>query len=107
MKCVLKVVRTPLNVLLRGFNYLSLSMHLLPRMNVMLDFIWTLPVKLLGTRNKWTLQRSIVYGSIRTTITALPPDYKSTVIHVTTRPQLAWYQKELNVQEIYIYTIYK
>ena len=39
--CLLKLVRTPLNVLLRGhfFKYLSLSMHLLPRMNVMLDFI--------------------------------------------------------------------
>ena len=34
-----------------------LSMHLLPRMNVMLDFIWTLPVQLRGTRNKWTLQK--------------------------------------------------
>ena len=32
----LKLVRTPLNVLLRGFYYLSLSMHLLPRINVML-----------------------------------------------------------------------
>ena len=33
-------------------------MHLLSRMNVMLDFIWTpLPVKLRGTRNKWTLQK--------------------------------------------------
>ena len=32
-------------------------MHLLPRMNVMLDFIWTLPVQLRGTRNKWTLQK--------------------------------------------------
>ena len=44
----LKLVRTILNVLLRRHfqNYLSLSMHLLhvPRMNIMLDFIWTLPV---------------------------------------------------------------
>ena len=41
----LKLMRTPLSILLRGFlNYLSLSMHLLPRMNVMLDFIWTLQV---------------------------------------------------------------
>ena len=32
-------------------------MNLLPRMNVMLDFIWTLPVQLRGTRNKWTLQK--------------------------------------------------
>ena len=31
--------------------FLSLSMHLLPRMNVVLDFIWTLPFKLRGTRN--------------------------------------------------------
>ena len=35
-----------------------LSMHLLPRMNVMLDFIWTLPVQLGGARNKWTLHKS-------------------------------------------------
>ena len=34
----------------------SLFMHLSLRMNVMLDFIWTLPVQLRGTRNKWTLQ---------------------------------------------------
>ena len=34
-----------------------------------------------------------------------PPDYKSTVL--TTRPQLAWYEMELNAHEIYKYTIYK
>ena len=34
-----------------------------------------------------------------------PSDYKSTVI--TTRPQHAWYEMELNVHEIYIYTIFK
>ena len=33
----------------------------------MLDFIWTLPVKLWGTRNKWTLQKILVHGRIRTT----------------------------------------
>ena len=33
----------------------------------MLDFIWTLPVKLWGTRNKWTLQKILIYGRIRTT----------------------------------------
>ena len=42
-------------------------MHLLPRMNVMLDFIWTLPVQLRGTLNKWTLQNILVHGRIRTT----------------------------------------
>ena len=41
-------------------------MHLLPRMNVMLDFIWTLPVQLRGMRNKWTLQKILVHGRIRT-----------------------------------------
>ena len=37
----LKLVRTPLNVYFTAFKsiFLSLSMHLLPRMNVMLDFI--------------------------------------------------------------------
>ena len=48
---------------------------------------------------------NLVHGRIRTTNTARPPDYKSTVI--TTRPQLAWYEKKLNVNEIYIYRIYK
>ena len=42
-------------------------MHLLPRMNVMLDFIWTLPVQLRGTLNKWTLQKILVDGRIWTT----------------------------------------
>ena len=32
----------------------------------MLDFIWTLPVQLWGTRNKWTLQKILIYGRIRT-----------------------------------------
>ena len=45
-----------LKVLLRGLSF-SLSMHLLLRMNVLLDFIWTLPVQLRGTRCKWTLQK--------------------------------------------------
>ena len=65
----LKLVRTPLNVYFTAFKsiFLSLSMHLLPRMNVMLDFIWTLPVQLRGTRNKWTLQKILVHGRIRTT----------------------------------------
>ena len=57
----------------------SPSMHLLPRMNAMLDFIWTLQVQLRGTRNKWTLQNNPVHGRIRTTSTARPPDNKSTV----------------------------
>ena len=100
----LKVVRNPLNVLLLKLSF-CLSMHLLPRMNVMFDFIWTLPVQLWGTRNKWTLQKNLVNGRIRNTNTARPLDYKSTVI--TNRPQLVWYEMELNVHEIYIYTIYK
>ena len=32
----------------------------------MLDFIWTLPVQLWGTRNKWTLQKILIHGRIRT-----------------------------------------
>ena len=55
-------------------------MHLLHRMNVMLDFIWTLPVQLRETWNKWTLQKHLVHGRIRTPETARPPDYKSTVL---------------------------
>ena len=82
-------------------------MHLLPRMNVMLDFIWTLSVQLRGTRNKWPLQKknNLAHGRIRSTNNARPPDNKPTVI--TNRPQLAWYEMELNVHEIYKYTIYK
>ena len=54
---IVKRLCTPLNVLLHGFwKYLSLSMHLLPRMDVMLHFIWTLQAQLRGTRNKWTLK---------------------------------------------------
>ena len=80
-------------------------MHLLPRVTVMLYFIWTLPVQLRGTRYKWTLHKNLVHGRIRTTNTARSPDYKS--IDITTRPQLAWYEMELNVHEIYKYTIYE
>ena len=40
-----------------------------------------------------------------TTNTTQPPDYKSTVI--TTRSNIAWYEMELNVHEINIYTTYK
>ena len=59
----------------------------------MLDFIWTLPVKLRETRNKVTLQKkNLAHGRIRTANTAPPKEYKSTVI--TTRPQLAWYEME-------------
>ena len=54
---------------------------------------------------KWTLQKYLVYGRIRSTNTARPTDYKSTVI--TSRSQLAWYEMELNVHEIYKYAIYK
>ena len=90
----LKLVRTPF----AAFKIIFLSMHLLPRMNVMLDFIWTPPVQLRGARNKWTLQKNLVHGTILSTNTTRPPDYKSTVI--TTRPQLAWYEMELKVHEI-------
>ena len=33
----------------------------------MLDFIWTLPVQLWGTRNKLTLQKILIHGRIWTT----------------------------------------
>ena len=49
------------------------------------------------------ITKNLVNGRIWTTNTARPPDYKSTV--TTTRPQLARYQMELKVNEIYIYTI--
>ena len=51
------------------------------------------------------ITKNLVHGRIRTTNTGQPPDYKSTVI--TTRPQLAWYEMDLNVHGIYVYTISK
>ena len=67
----LKLVCTS-NVYFTAFksSFLSLSIYLLPRMNVMLDFIWPLPVHLRGTRNKWTVPKILVHGRIRTTNTA-------------------------------------
>ena len=81
-------------------------MHLSPQMDVFLDFIWTLPVQLRGTRNKWTLQKKILSTvGFDPPNTARPQDYKYTVL--TTRSHLAWYEMELNVHEIYKYTSYK
>ena len=85
--------------------FLQLSFSLYAPMNIMLDFIWTLQVQLRGTRNKWTLQKNLVQGRIRTTNTARPPAYKSTVI--TTRPQLAWYEwsNKMTMKYIYLYDL--
>ena len=41
------------------------------------------------------ITKNFANSRIRTTNTARPPDYTSTVI--TTQPQLAWYEMELNV----------
>ena len=62
-----KQVHTPLNVAIFKFIFLSLPMHILPRMNVML-FIWTLPVHLRGTstRNNWTSQKILSTVGIET-----------------------------------------
>ena len=46
-----------------------------------------------------------VRGRIRSTNTSRTPDYK--LIILTIRLQLTSYKMELNVQEIYKYTIYK
>ena len=56
--------------LLKLSFYLSMHLHVLPRIYVMPDFIWTLPVQLRGTRNKWSLQNNLVHGRIRATNTA-------------------------------------
>ena len=45
-----------------------------------------------------SITKNLVHGRIRTTNTARPPDYKST--NITTRPQLTWYEMELNVHQI-------
>ena len=39
------------------FKIIFLFMHMLPRMNVILDFIWTLQFQLQGTWNKWAFQK--------------------------------------------------
>ena len=46
------------------------------------------------------ITKNLVHGRIRTTNTARQPDYKSTVI--TTRPELAWYDMELNIHDFFI-----
>ena len=77
-------------------------MNLLHLMNVILDFIWTLPVQPRGIRNKWTLQKNLVHGRIRTTNTSRPPDYKSTVI--TSRPHsldMRWNKRSMKVISIW------
>ena len=86
----LKLVCTPLNVLLRGhfYKYISLSMHILLRINVMLDFIWTLSVKLRGTQVNIT--QNHVHGRILTNETTQPIGYKSDVF--ITRPNLQRYE---------------
>ena len=59
----LKLVRTNLNYRWTTPQFfkmtvLSTSMHLLPRMNAMLDFICVRPVELPGAQNKLKLQNS-------------------------------------------------
>ena len=75
-------------------------MHLLPRMNAILDFIWTLLVQLQGTRNKWKLQKNPVHGRIRT-----PTWHDLQVTSPSSSPH-GHNTMELNAQLIYIYTIY-
>ena len=55
-------------------------MHLLPRMNVMLVFIWTQPDQLRGTRNKWALHK------ILSTVGFEPPRRHS--LQITSPPSL-------------------
>ena len=83
-------------------------MHLLPRMNVMIDFIWTLQVQLRGIRNKWTSEqykKNLVHGRIRnhqhdtaSRLQAHRHNHSATTRLIMT---------ELNVHKMYIYTIYK
>ena len=102
-------VRNLLNVLLRHYLSFSLSMHLLLWMNGMLDCIWTLPVQLWGTRNKWTLQK------ISFQVGFEPSHGKETslLVHRLNRSattRFLW-MKKLNVHlmsvNMYIHTIYK
>ena len=59
--CIKRIkVKASAHYFKRIFKIIFLSIHLLPRMNIMLDFIWTLPVQLRGTRNKWTLQKILL-----------------------------------------------
>ena len=58
----------------------------------MLDFIWTLSVQLRGTRNKWTLQKTL------STVGFEPPTSQgfqfSSPTTLTTRPPIDWYEIE-------------
>ena len=76
-----------------GYIYLSLSMHLLPRMNVMLDFILNAASPAQRKTEQVTITKNLVDGRIRTRKTARPPDYKSTAF--TARPILQRYERRL------------
>ena len=78
-------------------------MHLLRRMNVMLDLYERCQSSCEehGTSELYKKGLSTVGFDQATPA----PDYKSTVL--TTRPQLVWYEIELNAHGIYKYTIYK
>ena len=66
----------------------------------MLDFIWATASLAVRKMEQVNITKNLVHSRIRTTSTVRIPDYKSTVL--TTRPQLVWYEIELNVHEIYI-----
>ena len=85
----LKLVRTPLKVLLRGhfLNYLSIYT---PITSDECHAWFHLNASSSAARNmeQVNITKKIVHGKIRTTSSARPPDYKPIVI--TTRPQLTW-----------------
>ena len=101
------LVLTNLNVLHRRhfLKNIFLSMHILPPMNFMLDFIWTLPVKLRGTRNKRKLQKKILFLVEFEPPTAGYPAYKSTVL--TSRPISNVVNEEIKCPCNACYKIYK
>ena len=106
LNATFKLVRTPLNALLRGFKIIFLSLYA----HITADecYAWfhsNAASPAARNTEQVNISKDIVHGRIRTTNTAWPPDYKSTVI--TTRRQLAWYEMELNVHEIYIFMIYR
>ena len=99
------LLHSGLNLLLHGFlNYLSLSLctYYLGWMSCLISFE-RCHSSCEEHRTSEHYQNNLVHGRIRTTNTARPPGYTSTVI--TTRLQLAWYEMELNVNEMYIYNI--
>ena len=68
----------------------SLCTYYLRWMSCLISFKRCQLVQLKGTRNKWSLQKNLVHGRIRTPKTARRPDYKSTVFITRILQRYEW-----------------